>query len=54
MSDAGPRLWSALGAAVRERGVGLVVLGGERSFARGGYRDSALEALTLDQPTAVH
>ncbi len=61
ISDAGPRLWTALVAAVRERGLGLVVLGGERSFARGGYRGSTLESVlplltepaALDQPAAV-
>lgn len=61
IGDAGPRLWSALAAAVRERGVGLLVLGGERSFARGGYRDSTLESVlpvastpqALDQPASV-
>ncbi len=44
-TDASPRFWQALGRAVRERGIGLVVLGGERSYARGGYRGSPLEAL---------
>lgn len=44
-TDATPRFWQALDRAVRERGVGLVVLGGERAYARGGYRGSALEAL---------
>jgi uncharacterized membrane protein len=37
--------WAALDAAVRERGTGLLVLGGAHSFAAGGYRDSTLEAL---------
>lgn len=45
VGDAGPRFWNALVRAVRERGVGLLVLGGERSFARGGYRGSTLESL---------
>ena len=61
IDDAGPRFWSALAEAVRGRGLGLLVLGGERSFARGGYRDSTLESLlpvraeppALGQPTAV-
>ncbi len=61
IADAGPRLWNALVAAVRERGLGLLVLGGERSFARGGYRDSVLESVlpvtsepaALDQPVSV-
>lgn len=61
IADAGPRFWNALVAAVKQRGVGLLVLGGERSFARGGYRGSMLEAVlpvlseppALDQPAAV-
>ena len=61
VADAGPRFWSALVTAVRERGLGLLVLGGERSFARGGYRGSALESVlpvasepaALDQPASV-
>jgi Ca-activated chloride channel family protein len=61
VTDAGPRFWSALVAAVRDRGLGLLVLGGERSFARGGYRGSALESVlpvlsepaALDQPMSV-
>ncbi len=61
VSDAGPRFWQALVAAVQERGLGLMVLGGERAFARGGYRGSALEAIlpvtsepaALDQPLSV-
>ncbi|MDP1902499.1 MAG: VWA domain-containing protein [Rubrivivax sp.] len=61
LSDASPRFWSALVAAVQNRGLGLLVLGGERSFARGGYRGSALEAIlpvasepaALDQPASV-
>ena len=61
VADASPRVWDALAQAVRQRGLGLLVLGGERSFARGGYRDSTLEALlpvraeppALGQPTAV-
>jgi hypothetical protein len=61
IADASPRFWDALAGAVRDRGLGLLVLGGERSFARGGYRGSTLEALlpllsepaALDQPAAV-
>ena len=61
IADASPLFWSALVQAVRHRGVGLLVLGGERSFARGGYRGSTLEAVlpvvseppALDQPAAV-
>lgn len=61
ISDAGPRWWNALDRAVRERGLGLLVLGGERSFAHGGYRGSVLESLlpvlaepaALDQPVSL-
>jgi uncharacterized membrane protein len=61
ITDANPRFWSALVAAVRNRGLGLMVLGGERSFARGGYRESALESVlpllsepaALDQPASI-
>jgi len=61
VTDASPRLWTALVAAVRDRGTGLMVLGGERSFARGGYRASSLESVlpvlsepaALDQPVSV-
>ena len=61
ISDANAQFWSALAAAVQDRGVGLMVLGGERSFARGGYRESVLEsvlpvlseAAALDQPVSV-
>ncbi|MDE2367414.1 MAG: VWA domain-containing protein [Burkholderiales bacterium] len=61
VADAGPRAWTALAAAVREHGTGLLVLGGERAYARGGYRGSTLESLlplasvpaALEQPTSV-
>ena len=61
ISDASPRFWNALVAAVQNRGLGLMVLGGERSFARGGYRESALESVlpvssepaALDQPASI-
>lgn len=61
ISDASPRFWSALVSAVQSRGLGLMVLGGERSFARGGYRRSALESIlpvssepaALDQPASI-
>lgn len=61
ISDASPRFWRSLVAAVKDRGLGLMVLGGERSFARGGYRDSVLESVlpvlsepaALDQPAAI-
>ena len=61
IADASPRFWSALVAAVTNRGLGLIVLGGERSFARGGYRESTLESVlpvlseppALDQPAAI-
>jgi len=59
--DAGPRFWRALVNAVQQRGLGLLVLGGEHSFARGGYRQSLLESVlpvlsepaALDQPAAL-
>lgn len=38
-------VWRAIETAVRERGTGLAVLGGPRSFGRGGYRGSTLEGL---------
>jgi hypothetical protein len=44
-SVARPTTWAALGAAVRDEGTGLLVLGGPRSFAAGAYRDSPLEPL---------
>lgn len=61
ISDASPRFWKALVDAVRQRGLGLMVLGGERSFARGGYRGSVLESVlpvsseppALDQPASI-
>ena len=61
IADASPRFWNALVSAVKDRGVGLVVLGGERSFSRGGYRQSTLESVlpviseppALDQPAAI-
>jgi DNA-3-methyladenine glycosylase I len=61
VTDASPRFWKALAAAVQNRGLGLMVLGGERAFARGGYRDSALESVlpvlsepsALDQPASI-
>ncbi len=37
--------WQSLVAAVREQGTGLLVLGGEHSFAAGGYRGTPLESL---------
>ncbi|MBK6940805.1 MAG: VWA domain-containing protein [Planctomycetes bacterium] len=40
-----PEFQRALATAVFERGLGLVVCGGEASFGPGGYRDSALDAL---------
>jgi uncharacterized membrane protein len=55
IADAGARFWTALVTAVKERGLGLIVLGGERSFARGGYRGSALESVLplLSEPAAL-
>ncbi len=47
--------WDALADAVRDRGTGLLVLGGERSFAAGSYRESRLESLlpVLSRPAAL-
>jgi len=47
--------WDALAAAVRDRGTGLLVLGGARSFAAGSYRDSRLEDVlpVLSRPAAL-
>ena len=61
ISDASPRFWNSLVSAVQNRGLGLMVLGGERSFARGGYRQSVLESVlpvssepaVLDQPASI-
>ncbi len=55
IADASPRFWAALAAAVKQRGLGLVVLGGERSFARGGYRGSVLESVlpVVSEPAAL-
>lgn len=44
-SAARSETWAALGAAVRDQGTGLLVLGGPRSFAAGSYRNSPLESL---------
>ncbi len=54
IADASPRFWAALTTAVQNRGLGLMVLGGERSFTRGGYRESALESILplLSEPAA--
>jgi Mg-chelatase subunit ChlD len=43
--DLGDGQLEALGTAVRDLGRGMVVLGGTRSYALGGYRDSPLEDL---------
>jgi len=40
-----PGFWSSLARAVRERGLGLAVLGGPDAFAAGGYRGSELESV---------
>jgi Ca-activated chloride channel family protein len=47
--------WQALAAEVRLRGLGLLVLGGERAFARGGYRDSTLESVlpVISEPASL-
>jgi hypothetical protein len=53
--DADDRFWQAIGAAVRTRGLGLLVLGGERAFSRGGYRESTLESVlpVLSEPASL-
>jgi Mg-chelatase subunit ChlD len=59
--DTDEGFWQALTEEVRMRGLGLLVLGGERAFARGGYRDSTLESVlpvtsepaSLDPPAHV-
>ncbi len=55
IGDASPSFWRALVAAVQDQGLGLAVLGGERSFAAGGYRGSTLESILplLSQPPAT-
>lgn len=53
--DASGSFWTSLADEVRRRGLGLLVLGGERSFARGGYRESVLESVlpVLSEPAAL-
>jgi Mg-chelatase subunit ChlD len=55
IEDASAGFWRALVDEVTRRGLGLLVLGGERSFARGGYRESALEPIlpVLSEPAAL-
>ena len=55
VSAARPATWDALASAVRDRGTGLLVLGGGRSFAAGSYRESRLEAVlpVLSRPAAL-
>lgn len=61
IADASPRFWRSLVSEVKGRGLGLMVLGGGRSFARGSYRGSLLESVlpvvsepaALDQAAAV-
>lgn len=43
--EAPAAFWNSLEQAVSVRGAGLLVLGGPRSFAAGGYRGSPLESL---------
>ncbi|MBS0366375.1 MAG: VWA domain-containing protein [Proteobacteria bacterium] len=45
ISQAPEAFWATLARQVRDRGLGLVVLGGPGAFARGGYRGSLLETL---------
>ena len=53
--DASGAFWTSLADEVTRRGLGLLVLGGERSFARGGYRESVLESVlpVLSEPAAL-
>lgn len=53
--DADDSFWQALATAVRARGLGLLVLGGERAFSRGGYRESTLESVLplLSEPASL-
>lgn len=53
--DTDDGFWQALADAVRTRGLGLLVLGGERAFSRGGYRDSTLESVlpVLSEPASL-
>lgn len=53
--DTDDGFWQALDSEVRLRGVGLLVLGGERAFARGGYRDSTLESVlpVISEPASL-
>ena len=55
IGDASPSFWRGLVAAVQDQGLGLAVLGGERSFAAGGYRGSTLESILplLSEPPAT-
>jgi hypothetical protein len=55
IGDASPRFWHALVEAVQKRALGLMVLGGERSFDRGGYRGSELESIlpVVSEPAAL-
>ncbi len=45
VSAAAPEAWTELTRAVRNQGMGLVVLGGEHAFGGGAYRGSTLEAV---------
>jgi Mg-chelatase subunit ChlD len=55
VSAARSTTWDALARAVRDRGTGLLVLGGPRSFAAGSYRDSRLESVlpVVSRPAAL-
>lgn len=45
INDMAADCWSALDKAVRNNGIGLIVLGGSNSFSAGSYRHSLLETL---------
>lgn len=45
VTDLPEAMWQLLAAEVRDRGLGLLVLGGPRAFAAGDYRRTTLESL---------
>jgi len=45
IGDAPEAFWAALASSIRQRGLGLIVLGGPDAFAAGDYRGSTLESV---------
>lgn len=45
INDLSTDCWTALDKSVRDKGIGLLVLGGDNSFSAGSYRHSLLETL---------